>query len=94
MPNCFWDVETSDKINMCGSLGGDPTNCTDSHGLPTSQLHQQSTFTDWDFTNIWNIGENQTYPYLRKYSASDINKDRVVNLLDLSIMAEQWMEEK
>jgi len=51
-------------------------------------------FTDWDFINVWNIGENQTYPYLRTNSASDLNKDRVVNLIDLSILAEQWMREE
>jgi len=42
--------------------------------------------------NIWNIGENQTYPYLRTYLSSDINKDGIVNFLDLSITANQWME--
>ena len=63
-------------------------------GLPTSQLHQQSTFTDWDFIEVWNIGENQTYPYLRTVPAGDINKDRITNLLDLCIVAEHWSEEQ
>ena len=55
---------------------------------------QQSTFTDWDFINVCNIGENQTYPYLRKYSAADINKDKAVNLIDLTIIAQHWMREE
>ena len=76
----YWDIETS-GIEEPGS----------GTGLPTLQLHQQSTFTNWDFINVWNIGEGQTYPYLRTHSAADINKDRVVNMVDLSIIAELWM---
>jgi hypothetical protein len=80
--NCFWDVQTSGQDYSDG--GGT--------GLPTSQLHQQSTFTDWDFINVWNIVENQTYPYLRTYLAGDINKDHINNFLDLNIICNQWME--
>jgi hypothetical protein len=63
-------------------------------GLPTSQLQQQSTFTNWDFINVWNIGENQTYPYLRVYLAGDINMDDIVNFFDFAIEADQWMQEQ
>ncbi len=81
--NCFWDIETS---GMSVSAGGT--------GKTTAEMHQQSTFTDWDFINVWNIGENQTYPYLRTVSAGDINKDHITNFLDLCIVAEQWANEK
>ncbi|NIT60825.1 MAG: hypothetical protein GWN00_32845, partial [Aliifodinibius sp.] len=81
--NSYWDTETSGIDYSDGGIG-----------LPTSQLKQQSTFTNWDFINVWNIGENQTYPYLRVYLPSDINKDGIVNFLDLSITANQWMQEK
>jgi len=57
-------------------------------------MHQQTTFTNWDFINVWDIGENQIYPYLRTVSASDLNKDNVTNFLDLCIVAEQWCEEQ
>ena len=87
----YWNIETSGEPNMCGDydigLG-----CDNSYGFPTSQLHQQSTFTNWDFINVWNIGENQTYPYLRVYFAADLNKDGIVNFLDVAITANQWME--
>jgi hypothetical protein len=56
-------------------------------------MRQRSTFQGWDFVNVWGIGENQTYPYLRRYSAGDINKDRIVNFKDLAIVALQWQEE-
>ncbi len=79
---CFWDVETSGMATSDGGMG-----------LPTVQMQTLSTFVDagWDFIKVWNIGENQTYPYIRTYWAADINKDRAVNVIDLSIMGEEWM---
>jgi hypothetical protein len=90
--NGFWDIDTQTH-GVTESIGyNDGGTITNVHGLPTSQLHQQSSFADWDFINVWNIGENQTYPYLRTYLAGDINKDGIVNFLDLSITSNQWME--
>ena len=94
LSNCFWDTDTQTHgvtKSIGRNTGGTIINVS---GLPTSQLHRQSTFTDWDFINVWNIGENQTYPHLRIYLAADINKDGIVNFLDLSITANQWMEEQ
>ena len=90
---CFWDTDTQTH-GVTESIGGGSGVVTNVLGLPTFLLHQQSTFTDWDFIYVWNIGENQTYPYLRVYLPSDINKDRIVNFLDLSITANKWMEEQ
>ena len=91
--NIFWNTETSDITNMCGS-GEDDEGCDDSFGKTTAEMQQQATFTDWDFINIWAIGENQTYPYLRKYLAADLNHDGIVNLLDIVIMGRQWLAVK
>jgi hypothetical protein len=91
---CYWDIETQTH-GVTESTGhytaGTVTNVS---GLLTTRMQTRSTFTDadWDFINVWNIGENQTYPYLRTYLPSDINKDGIVNFLDLSITANQWME--
>ena len=79
--NSYWDTDTSGQL---ASYGG--------KGKTTSQMRRQSTFQNWDFINTWNIGENQTCPYLRVCLPSDINKDGIVNFLDLSITANQWME--
>jgi len=51
------------------------------------------TFTDagWDFVEIWGIGENQTYPFLRTDPAGDLDHDKRVNLVDLAIMAMHWL---
>ena len=90
--NSYWDIETTGEPNMCGNPE-DP-NCDNSYGKTTSQLQQQSTFTGWDFIGVWNIGENQTYPYLRTVPAGDINKDKTVNFLDVAILGEKWMKEE
>jgi hypothetical protein len=81
----FWDVETSD-CNF--SPGGE--------GKTTAEMKTIDTFTDagWDFVEIWGVGENQTYPFLRTTPAGDLNYDKEVNLLDLAILASHWLEER
>ena len=63
-------------------------------GLPTAELQKRATFVDagWDMINIWDIGENQTYPFLRTHLSSDIDKDDETNLFDLAILAQNWLE--
>jgi hypothetical protein len=90
---CFWDIETSGLLNMCGSQLDDAMGCDDSYGKTTDEMQVAGTFldADWDFVDIWGIGENQTYPYLRKYSAADINQDETINFPDLAILSENWL---
>jgi hypothetical protein len=78
----FWDTETS---GMTTSNGGT--------GKTTVEMQMESTFTDagWDFVEIWNIGKNQTYPYLRVYPAGDLNHDHRVDMLDFAIFADHWL---
>ncbi len=89
--NGVWNIETSGLIDGVGNQNPDPAGVT---GKTTAEMQTRSTFTDanWDFIDVWDIGESQTYPYLRVYLPSDINKDRIVNFLDLSITANQWLE--
>jgi hypothetical protein len=90
----FWDTDTQTH-GVTTSIGyAYYSNVTNVAGLPTAQMQTRSTFTDadWDFIHTWNIGENQTYPYLRVYLAGDINKDGIVNFLDVAITANQWMQ--
>lgn len=79
----YWDIETS---GMSESNGGT--------GLESKQMKQQESFEGWDFVKEWNIGENQTYPYLRTYLAGDLNSDNIVNLNDLVILSNEWLAEK
>jgi hypothetical protein len=64
-------------------------------GKTTAEMKTKSTFTDagWDFIEIWGIGENQTYPYLRFGPGGDLNYDKKVNLIDVAILASHWLEE-
>lgn len=78
----FWDTQTSGQSTSGGGTG-----------KTTAEMQTAKTFLEagWDFVNVWGIGENQTYPYLRKYSAADINQDASVNFLDLAVLAENWL---
>lgn len=62
--------------------------------LTDTQMKQRASFVDWDFIEIWNIGENQTYPFLRTYLPSDINKDGETNFYDLAILASHWLQQE
>jgi len=91
----FWDIETSGQATGYNFTNGfSLTIITNVTGQKTNQMRRLSTFTDasWDFINSWGIGEGQTYPYLRKYSAADISCDGVVNFVDLAIIADNWLE--
>ena len=63
--------------------------------LSSMQMQMRAIFADagWDMVNVWDIGENQTYPFLRAHLPSDINKDGETNLYDLAILALNWLEE-
>ncbi|MEI7637587.1 MAG: filamentous hemagglutinin N-terminal domain-containing protein, partial [Syntrophus sp. (in: bacteria)] len=54
--NSFWDIETSGKSTSAGGTG-----------KTTSAMMTQATFdgSDWDFTSIWGIKENVSYPFLQ-----------------------------
>jgi hypothetical protein len=91
----FWDVQTSGEPNMCGSQDENwATGCDPNCGKTTAEMQTKSTFADagWDFVEIWGIGENQTYPYLRFAPAGDLNHDSRVDLLDFAILAAHWLE--
>jgi prepilin-type N-terminal cleavage/methylation domain-containing protein len=52
--HCYWDIETSDQDISAGGIG-----------MTTVQMKQQSTFSGWNFNDIWQINEGQSYPYFR-----------------------------
>jgi hypothetical protein len=79
----FWDVNSSGLETSAAGTG-----------KTTAEMQTESTFTDagWDFVEVWGIGENQTYPFLRVYPAGDLNHDGLVNMLDFAIAALDWLE--
>jgi hypothetical protein len=89
--SCFWDSDVNPDVNGIGNAS-DPNVI----GKPTPQMQTESTFTDagWDFVEVWDIGEGQTYPFLREYLAGDSNHDGIVDWADYAILASQWLQEK
>lgn len=81
----MWDLNATGQSSSSGGMG-----------LPTAEMQEESTFTDagWDFVEVWDIGENQTYPYLRVYPAGDLNHDGRVDFFDVAILADDWLEGK
>jgi hypothetical protein len=63
-PNCFWDSTTTGLSS--GGLGTSKT---------TTEMKTQSTYTYWNFTDIWVINNtNQGYPHLKVFdSITSIN---------------------
>jgi hypothetical protein len=61
-------------------------------GKTTAQMKQRATFVDWDFANVWDIAENQTYPFLRRHLPGDLNCDVHIDMLDLVILVDHWLE--
>ena len=70
---CFWNIETSGLLEMCGLYFGDD-GCDNEHGKTTIEMQTAGTFLDsgWDFMDetangtedIWWILEGQDYPRL------------------------------
>jgi len=81
----FWDIETSGQSTSSGGTGKN-----------SAEMKTMSTFTTagWDFVEIWGIGENQTYPFLRTEPAGDLSHDKKVDFVDLAILALHWLEER
>ena len=88
---CFWDDSINPGLNGTGD-GSDPNVI----GLPTAQIQMRNTFADagWDMVDVWDIGENQTYPFLRMHLPGDISKDGQTNLYDLAVLAQNWLSEE
>ena len=80
---CFWDIEASGQKTSAGGTGE-----------MTAGMKQKTTFADWDFIEVWDIAENQTYPFLKHRPPGDLNYDYRVDLLDLAILTEHWLEDK
>ena len=84
--DCFWDMDTS---GMATSAGG-----TGVTGLSTAEMQRASAFINdnWDFVGTWDIGENQTYPFLANKPIGDMNHDGRTDMVDFAILSDHWLE--
>jgi len=68
MTNSYWDTDTSGQSAAAWTY-----NISDHYakwtlgvaGETTAALMHQATFSGWDFTNVWNISEGASLPFLR-----------------------------
>jgi hypothetical protein len=89
----FWDTDTSDVNNMCGSQGTGGSGCDDTNGKTTSEMQTQSTFTNWDFVSTWDICEGTNYPRLLwQIPPADFLCPDGVDMSDFAVLAAQWQE--
>jgi hypothetical protein len=86
----FWDTDANPGLTGAGDIDPDPA---DIAGKTTAEMQTAGTFlgVGWDFVRVWGIGQNQSYPYLRKYLPADINQDDSVDFLDLAMLAGDWL---
>jgi hypothetical protein len=84
---CFWNTQTSGLSS--GVASGSSTGLA---GQTTSQMKALSTFTSagWDFASTWAMPMGE-YPALFLRKAGDLNLDASVNMLDLAILAQNWL---
>lgn len=71
----YWDYETT------GSQIADASGWTSTDGARTTQaMKTQSTFVNWDFSNIWSINPliNDGYPYLKSSSGTLFTNETTV----------------
>ncbi|MBA7676125.1 hypothetical protein ES703_84366 [subsurface metagenome] len=86
--NSFWDIQTSWQSSSAGGTG-----------LETNLMKSIVPFYDagWDFTEIWKIENELSYPYLNIRAglepsiAGDIDFDRDVDFYDFAMLAENWL---
>ncbi len=72
--SCFWDRESSNQYEMCGSQNPETSGCDSTHGKTTAEMQTPTTYLDagWDFVgettngteDIWWILEGKDYPRL------------------------------
>jgi hypothetical protein len=65
----YWDTTTSGKTDGAGNA----TTPVNTSAKTTTQMKEQATFTNWDFSTlpIWKIAEASTYPYFNYQVAPD-----------------------
>lgn len=85
---CFWDNTVNPTLDGVGNIT-DP-NVT---GKSKAAMMRQTTFADWDFDYTWGIAEGQTYPYLKLFSAGDLDRSGSVGMADFAILANDWLND-
>ena len=64
---CYFDAEVNSGLDGVANGNGKPAIDASGElvGKTTSEMKQEATFTNWDFTTAWGICEAMTYPFLQ-----------------------------
>jgi len=73
----YWDVQTSAKTSSCGGTG-----------KTTTQMMQEATFVNWDFVNVWDLLEDESYPSLGEVDSTMVVVNNIEHLIREKV--EQW----
>ncbi len=77
--NVFWDTETTGKGGAVGS-GATPAGAT---GLTTAQARDISSYTGFDFGNVWYMADGETRPFLRAEHSTVISNANQLQLVGM-----------
>lgn len=81
--NSFWDKDTTGQETTSPNYSNPNATPITEGAKSTSQMKQKSTFTNWDFDNIWRIDEGKDYPRLKilDYNWNE-NSDGTIRITD------------
>jgi DNA-binding MarR family transcriptional regulator len=65
---CYWDIQASGVTTSAGAPDG----------WNTSMMMEWETFEGWDFENVWDIVENETYPYFNRSLLPDSDRGPII----------------
>ena len=60
----YWDIQTTGQMDSRGN----------GEGKTSSEMKQRAVFVGWDFENVWQIEEGQSYPTLRCFAEGGRSK--------------------
>lgn len=83
--DCFWDTE------VCGT-----SSSVIGTGKTTLEMYRQSTYTGWDFENVWKVCKGANYPMQvwRTIVLGDFTCSNGIEISDLDFMCNQWLLNK
>lgn len=73
----YWDKEASTCSSSYGGMG-----------KTTAEMMQQATFANWDFVNVWDLPENESYPSLKEVDSGMVVVNNIEHLIREKV--EQW----
>jgi len=82
--NCYWDTLTTG----CTSGYGVNSNTFSGSGLTTTEMHQSSSYSGWNFSTVWSISPsiNNGYPYLMANVMTSVEAAAVGALKTFSLL--------